>query len=52
LRHRIELQRQPMARIAEAFGDRVVGNVPEFERDITGLDMIAKVAEQLFGGAQ
>jgi arsenite-transporting ATPase len=52
LRHRIELQRQPMARIAETFGDRVVGNVPEFERDITGLDMIAKVAEQLFGGAK
>ena len=49
LRHRIELQCQPMARIAETFGDRVVGNVPEFERDITGLDMIAKVAEQLFG---
>jgi hypothetical protein len=41
-----------MARIAETFGDRVVGNVPEFERDITGLDMIAKVAEQLFGGAK
>jgi arsenite-transporting ATPase len=52
LRHRIELQREPMARIAETFGSRVVGNVPEFERDITGLDMIAKVAEKLFGGAK
>jgi len=52
LRHRIEQQRQPMARIAETFGDRVVGNVPEFERDITGLDMISKVAANLFGGAK
>jgi hypothetical protein len=25
--------------------------VPEFERDITGMEMIAKVADALFGGA-
>jgi len=24
--------------------------VPEFERDITGLEMIARVADALFGG--
>jgi len=28
----------------------VLTRVPEFERDITGLEMIGRVAESLFGG--
>jgi len=51
LRHRIESQRAPLARIDETFKDRVVARVPEFERDITGLEMIARVSGQLFGTA-
>ncbi len=51
LRHRIESQRAPLARIDETFKDRVVARVPEFERDITGMEMIARVSEQLFGAA-
>jgi len=33
------------------FGKDVRTRVPEFERDITGLPMIEKVANSLFGGA-
>ncbi len=51
LRHRIEMQAHYLKRIEETFGDQVLAQVPEFERDITGLEMIAKVADALFGGA-
>lgn len=51
LKHRIESQREPLARIQECFKGQVVGSVQEFERDITGLEMIRKVAGQLFGEA-
>jgi len=50
LRNRIEMQRQFIGKIEETFGDEVLASVPEFERDITGLEMIEKVAEALFGG--
>jgi arsenite-transporting ATPase len=49
LRHRIESQQAPLARIQEVFPGKVVGSVKEFERDITGMEMISKVSEQLFG---
>jgi len=49
LRHRIESQRAPLARIEQDFAGQVVGRVPEFERDITGLEMISRVSTQLFG---
>jgi arsenite/tail-anchored protein-transporting ATPase len=48
LRHRIEAQREPLRKIDEVFHGKVVGSVGEFERDITGLEMIQKVGEQLF----
>jgi arsenite-transporting ATPase len=51
LKHRIESQREPLARIQDCFKGQVVGSVQEFERDITGLEMIRKVSEQLFGEA-
>ncbi len=48
LRHRWEMQQVYKRRIKETFGDEVLGWVPEFERDISGLDMIARVAEVMF----
>ncbi len=50
LQNRIEMQKKYLARINETFGKGVVASVPEFERDITGLDMISRVADALFGG--
>lgn len=50
LRHRIEMQKRYLKQIDEIFGDDVLVRVPEFERDITGLEMIARVADALFGG--
>jgi arsenite-transporting ATPase len=49
LRNRIEMQREYLAKIDDTFGDEVLTSVPEFERDITGLEMIGKVADALFG---
>jgi len=50
VRHRHEMQQKYVQKIKETFGDQVQGWVPEFERDITGLDMIARVADVMFGG--
>ncbi|KPJ63671.1 arsenic transporter [candidate division KD3-62 bacterium DG_56] len=48
LRGRIEMQAGRMEEIARLFGSEVRACVPEFERDITGLDMIGRVAAELF----
>jgi arsenite/tail-anchored protein-transporting ATPase len=50
LRNRLEMQKGYLAKIDQVFGKDVLTNVPEFERDITGLPMIEKVANALFGG--
>jgi arsenite-transporting ATPase len=50
LRHRIGMQKRYLGHIDDTFGDQVLTSVPEFERDITGLEMIGKVADALFGG--
>ncbi len=50
LRNRIEMQEKYVKRIDETFGNEVLTSVREFERDITGLEMIGKVADALFGG--
>jgi arsenite-transporting ATPase len=50
LRNRIEMQKTFIGQIDDTFGDEVLTSVQEFERDITGLDMIGKVADALFGG--
>jgi arsenite-transporting ATPase len=49
LRHRLTMQEGYMNRINHLFGDDVLAFIPEFERDITGLPMIEKVAEAMFG---
>ena len=51
LRRRIEMQTQYLDQIDRTFGAQVLTRVPEFERDITGLEMIGRVSESLFGGA-
>ena len=50
LRNRIEMQKKYLDKIDKTFHDEVLTQVPEFERDITGLEMISKVADALFGG--
>ena len=50
LRHRLEMQKGHLATIKRELGDDVLAYVPEFERDITGLPMIEKMAAQMFGG--
>jgi arsenite-transporting ATPase len=49
LRRRLKMQDKYLAKIKETFGDQVLTQVPEFERDITGLPMISRVAEYLCG---
>jgi arsenite-transporting ATPase len=49
LHHRLEMQEGYLKRIDKLFGDEVLARIPEFERDITGLPMIEKVAEAMFG---
>ncbi len=50
LRHRLEMQDGYLKRIKEVFQDEdILAYVPEFERDITGLPMIEKMAEAMFG---
>jgi len=50
LRHRLEMQKKYLEQIRQLFGDQVLAYIPEFERDITGLEMIHKMAEVMFGG--
>jgi arsenite-transporting ATPase len=52
LENRIAMQREYLGKIDTLFGDEVLARVPEFERDITGLDMIARMAETMFGGEE
>ena len=51
LYNRIQMQKKYLAQIEQLFGDEVLATIPAFERDITGLDMIARMAETMFGGA-
>ena len=49
LRHRMEMQKKYLEEIHSTFGEDVLAYVPEFERDVTGIEMIARVADALFG---
>jgi arsenite-transporting ATPase len=48
LRNRLAMQEGYLNRIDKTFGEQVLARIPEFERDITGLPMIQKVAEAMF----
>jgi arsenite-transporting ATPase len=49
LRHRLDMQTRHLSRIHDTFGAQVLGQVPELERDVTGLPMISRVADYLCG---
>ncbi len=49
LRNRFEMQKTYLQKIDDIFGDEVLANVQEMERDITGLSMIERMAEVMFG---
>jgi arsenite-transporting ATPase len=49
LRNRIEMQDKYLKQIDEMFGAQVASHVPELERDVTGLEMIEKLAGIMFG---
>ena len=48
--HRLEMQKDYLLKIDQVFGGDVLARIPEFERDITGLAMIERMAEVMFGG--
>ncbi|HEU4384211.1 MAG TPA: TRC40/GET3/ArsA family transport-energizing ATPase [Anaeromyxobacteraceae bacterium] len=49
LRNRIQMQDGYLRQIRTTFGDQVVAQVPELERDVTGLPMIEKLAGIMYG---
>jgi arsenite-transporting ATPase len=49
LRNRMEMQTGQLEEIRRTLGSAIVGYVPELERDVTGLPMIERVAELLYG---
>jgi arsenite-transporting ATPase len=49
LKNRLVMQKGYLKKIDELFGNEVLARIPEFERDITGLPMIERMAEALFG---
>jgi arsenite/tail-anchored protein-transporting ATPase len=51
LRNRMQMQQGYLAKIEEQLGRQVVAQVPEMERDVTGLEMIKKLSEIMYGQA-
>jgi len=49
LKNRITMQEHYLQVIDNRFGKEILDRVPEMERDVTGLDMIEKVAKGMFG---
>jgi arsenite-transporting ATPase len=49
LRNRIEMQDLYLKEIEQMFGKDVSAYVPELERDVTGLPMIEKLANIMYG---
>ena len=49
LKNRIEMQDKYLKQIDESFGKQVASRVPELERDVTGLEMIKKLSEIMYG---
>ncbi len=50
LKSKILSQERPLEMIEKEFSGEILAYVPEFERDISGLEMIEEVAEALFKG--
>ena len=49
LKNRIIMQDKYLAQIDDLLGGQVTARVPELERDVTGLDMIRKLSEVMYG---
>ncbi len=49
LKNRIEMQDKYLEEIKTMFGQQVAAHIPELERDVTGLDMIKRLAEIMYG---
>jgi arsenite/tail-anchored protein-transporting ATPase len=49
LKNRIEMQRGELEAIDRDLGKSVLARVPELERDVTGLEMISRVSELMYG---
>ncbi|HEY3310307.1 MAG TPA: TRC40/GET3/ArsA family transport-energizing ATPase [Anaerolineales bacterium] len=49
LKNRIEMQDKYLVQIDDFFGNQVSARVPELERDVTGLEMIKKLSEIMYG---
>ncbi|MGH2576576.1 MAG: ArsA family ATPase [Actinomycetota bacterium] len=49
LKNRLLLQERYLAEIDRQFGAEVLASVPELERDVTGLEMIEKLARIMYG---
>lgn len=49
LRNRMQMQQGYLAKIEEQLGRQIVAQVPELERDVTGLEMIKKLSEIMYG---
>jgi arsenite-transporting ATPase len=47
--NRIVMQKKYVAQIHSTFGDQILAQVPEMERDVTGLEMIERVAARMYG---
>jgi arsenite-transporting ATPase len=52
LKNRIEMQDKYLDQIQTMFGGQVVAHVPELERDVTGLEMISKLADIMYGNGK
>jgi arsenite/tail-anchored protein-transporting ATPase len=49
LRNRMQMQQGYLAKIEEQLGKQVIAQVPEMERDVTGLEMIKRLSEIMYG---
>lgn len=49
LRNRFQMQKQYLDKIDDQFGEQVLSQVQEMERDIAGLHMIERMADVMFG---
>ncbi len=47
--NRVQMQSQYMDEINKTLGNQVMGYVPEMERDVTGMEMIRKLAGRMYG---
>ena len=52
LQKRLAMQGDYLQKIDKIFGKQVVGRVPELERDITGLAMIERLADIMYGNGK